>query len=278
MKEKNQSQTNVSTTNNKDCCSTIEEESDESSEHQRHLLGQISELDSQKLHYLNGSAASSTSHLNLSKDNGGGSGAAAAAVLLTGDNFNQKFDQLAKLHDLYASVSSISAKSQSHLEERSRNNSHNVRGGHQQQQQQSSSTFSLGALVFSEPNNKDDCNSSNCSVSDINSLCSEPVMRLFDYNSHHSNSLVAASDISRLNYAGLEDNSRGNNNNNANGLSISLSDLGFENGCDPLSSCFEQSEVGGRFKHTTSTSSFKQQQQQMATADKAAAATEVTTA
>ena len=242
----------VSLSTTKDCCSTIEEESDESSEHQRHH--QISELDGQKLHYLNGSASSTS--LNLCKDVVGSNPALLAGG--AGDNFNQKFDQLAKLHDLYASVSSISAKSQSHLEERSRNNHMNnnngsrvgLNGNHNNgsNNNNNQSTFSLGSLVFGEP----DCNSSNCSVSDINSLCSEPVLRLLDYNNYNSHSAGAAardnlgtSDISRLNHAGLRTAAAAAEREATNGLSISLSDLGFENGCDPLNTRFEHNKTAG---------------------------------
>ena len=95
------------------------------------------------------------------------------AVSLGGgeDYFSKKLDQLAKLHELYQSVSSISAKCQSHLD-----------AANKRQQQQSDmqrgkgSCFSLSALA-----NEGHSLKSEASSSEVNSLCSEPA-RMYDYS------------------------------------------------------------------------------------------------
>ncbi len=129
------------------------------------------------------------------------------------DFFEQRFDQLSKLHDLYASVSSISAKSQSHLEEREmqRQQLHREGGGTWQR----GSTYSLGALV---QNSRDAADPASSSTSDLNSLCSEPV-KMPDYADFLASR--AGSVRSGLADVGLELLRRGDPN------SISLSDLGF---------------------------------------------------
>mgnify|MGYP007048382453 CR=1 FL=1 len=82
--------------------------------------------------------------------------------------FNKKFDQLEKLHELYKSVSSISAASQSRLElnkNRTFEENRNLMPG------QRSASFSLTGLMLGDLDNL----SLPSTVSDdLNSLCSEP--------------------------------------------------------------------------------------------------------
>ena len=94
-------------------------------------------------------------------------------ISTTGDHeefFNKKFDQLEKLHELYKSVSSISAKSQSRLE-LNRNKileefgNQNLLSGHQR-----SASFSLTGLL----GDLDNISIQSSVSDDLASLCSEP--------------------------------------------------------------------------------------------------------
>ena len=84
------------------------------------------------------------------------------------DFFSRKFDQLAKLHDLYQSVSSITARCQSRMVTNG--------GGGRLAPQQKSASFSLSGLLLT---NLDSLSlPSNSSSDDVNSLCSEPAWGL----------------------------------------------------------------------------------------------------
>ena len=91
--------------------------------------------------------------------------------------FSKKFDQLAKLHELYQSVSSISAKSQNHLnaarEENEKNMCNYNVGGLR------GSTLSLSALL--NDLERASIGGGSNADSEVNSLCSEPV-KMYDYN------------------------------------------------------------------------------------------------
>lgn len=106
-----------------------------------------------------------------------------------GEAMSSDFDQLAKLHELYASVSSINAKSQQQLRDA-------VAHG---------STMSLGAL----PNDNHNVDSLASSTNDLNSLCSEPA-KMPDDPMHRRSGLDL--DLSFM---------------QNHPISISLSDLGF---------------------------------------------------
>ena len=95
-------------------------------------------------------------------------------VSTTGDHeefFNKKFDQLEKLHELYKSVSSISAKSQSRLELNKNKEvdklpmNQNLLCAHQR-----SASFSLTGLL----GDLDNISIPSSVSDDLNSLCSEP--------------------------------------------------------------------------------------------------------
>ncbi|XP_059091556.1 uncharacterized protein LOC131887076 [Tigriopus californicus] len=190
-----------------------------------HLLQkQISSLDGQNLHFVNkrpGKNANGFEELEIPS-------------VFHNEEFTKNFDQLAKLHDLYASVSSISAKSQSHLErqEQRRQRGGGVGvggggggggGGGARDDYRNGSCFSLGALMLNDPENANDPAleySVGSSLCDINSLCSEPV-RMFDYND-----FFPPPPASLL--VDEEDNLVG-------GTSISLSDLGLFNPGNSLS-------------------------------------------
>ena len=116
-------------------------------------------------------------------------------------------DQLARLHDLYASVSSISAKSQSHLEGKTSENSYDDWLDHFYNPGLGS-TASLGILGAPDEEIRSH-------TSDLNSLCSEPV-NIMNYNTMNSN-FTKDSNCVRSNLE-LELNDLS---------SISLSDLGF---------------------------------------------------
>ena len=95
-------------------------------------------------------------------------------VSTTGDHeefFNKKFDQLEKLHELYKSVSSISAKSQSRLE-LSRNKAAEEMDNkkHLLTNHQRSASFSLTGLL----GDLDNISIPSSVSDDLNSLCSEP--------------------------------------------------------------------------------------------------------
>jgi hypothetical protein len=99
---------------------------------------------------------------------GMGSSSAAASGVDHEDFFSRKFDQLAKLHDLYQSVSSITARCQSRM------GSSNVAG--RLAPQQKSASFSLSGLLLT--NLESLSLPSNSSSDDVNSLCSEPAWGL----------------------------------------------------------------------------------------------------
>ena len=106
--------------------------------------------------------------------------------------FTKKFDQLAKLNELYQSVSSISAKSQSHLDaaQLDENNMCNYNGGLR------GSTLSLSALLndLERASIGDGCSNAD---SEVNSLCSEPV-KMYDYNDFvdlNKNNTLSVADI-----------------------------------------------------------------------------------
>ena len=161
----------------------------------------ISSLDSHLLHFVNNKVISASSSMSKGLGDGGKGG----------DYFNHKIDQLAKLHDLYASVSSISAKSQSHLDERQQRNEVDQHphetfliGG---------STFSLGALEHLN----EDANqlAEAASTSDVNSLCSEPAKMPECFKNRSGLDLDLRSFQTAIQNGGDAS------------LSISLSDLGF---------------------------------------------------
>uniref|UniRef100_A0A0K2T2X4 Putative LOC100745168 [Bombus impatiens] n=1 Tax=Lepeophtheirus salmonis TaxID=72036 RepID=A0A0K2T2X4_LEPSM len=109
------------------------------------------ELKSESLHYIASKKISSSYSVNEED----------FAVLEKENGFETKIDQLAKLHELYQSVSSINAKSQNRL----RNVSSEM-----------GSCFSLGA----HQNGDDEGGSLK---SDLNSLCSEPVIQRIEESS-----------------------------------------------------------------------------------------------
>jgi len=135
-----------------------------------------STLDSKLLHYFRSKANGQSTSPSVEKD-----------------GFDKRFDQLAKLHDLYASVSSISAKSQSRLEE--------VRA---------TSACSLGDIADVQG-----------SRSDVNSLCSEPVKLGGDDDNGGFLSL-------RRGGAAANEWLKEMDGKIPGGCSISLSDLGIE--------------------------------------------------
>ncbi len=152
----------------------------------------LSTLDSRLLHYVN------------KKEN----------VEVVSGGFEQKLDQLSKLHELYASVSSISAKSQSHLEERQLLRELQQGGG-----VGGGSTYSLGALAAKAAAGRGNQMEPG-STGDLNSLCSEPAKMPEDY---YGDLLFGRADSTRSGLAavGMELLRPGDPN------SISLSDLGF---------------------------------------------------
>ena len=129
------------------------------------LASTVAALDVKSLHYVNNDdkaktltgPKTSSSAFDIDKTFGG---VCDDAVSLGGgeDYFSKKLDQLAKLHELYQSVSSISAKCQSHLDAANKRQQ-------QQQQHHRGSSFSL---------------KSEASSTEVNSLCSEPA-RMYDY-------------------------------------------------------------------------------------------------
>ena len=154
----------------------------------------VSSMDANKLHFVTASrsTASLLNEVNVCED--------AVSLNNHGPNeefFSKKFDQLAKLHELYQSVSSINDKAKTHLEEARIRNSEAVR----------SSCLSLSALMT---------DLEKISIhSDANSLCSEPV-KMYDYNDFHDDHPL------NNNLDDLFDFSITNNNNK---LTVSLSDL-----------------------------------------------------
>ena len=183
----------------------------------------LSVLDGGKLHYVNGTAnngnhqTSSTSLFEIG-------GLDSDGVVDKG-----RFDQLAKLHDLYASVSSINAKTQNHLEEKRK-----MREG---QETKGGILASLGSLQMlnSAQDEKPSQNPSRSplgSLCDINSLCSEPA-RMLGYG-----------DFLSRQPSGVDLNVLDNNDGGLAGLSISLSDLGFFEHQQPNNgrSCFYRSD------------------------------------
>ena len=139
------------------------------------LASTVAALDGKSLHYVkeetktaNG-PKTSTSSYEIDKNFGS---VCDDAVSLGGgeDYFSKKLDQLAKLHELYQSVSSISAKCQSHLD--AANKRHQLSDN----QQGKGSCFSLSALA-----NEGHSLKSEASSSEVNSLCSEPA-RMYDYS------------------------------------------------------------------------------------------------
>ena len=156
------------------CQVNLDTEAGKSSD--ENLASTVAALDGKSLHYVkeetkpaNG-PKTSTSAYDIDKNFGS---VCDDAVSLGGgeDYFSKKLDQLAKLHELYQSVSSISAKCQSHLD-----------AANKRQQQQSDmqrgkgSCFSLSALA-----NEGHSLKSEASSSEVNSLCSEPA-RMYDYS------------------------------------------------------------------------------------------------
>lgn len=103
--------------------------------------------------------------------------------------FNKKFDQLAKLHQLYQSVSSISAKCQSRLE--------NDKWREQSLERRRTST-SLSALLTD--------NSSHSSVSDdLHSLCSEPAwLSCSPYVDINKNSTLSLNILDLCSFSGVK--------------------------------------------------------------------------
>ena len=94
-------------------------------------------------------------------------------VSTTGDHeefFNKKFDQLEKLHELYKSVSSISAKSQSRLELNRNKASEEIDNKNLLTNHQRSASFSLTGLL----GDLDNISIPSSVSDDLNSLCSEP--------------------------------------------------------------------------------------------------------
>lgn len=123
--------------------------------------------------------------------------------------FNKKFDQLEKLHELYKSVSSISAKSQSRLE--LNKNRHienkNLLG-------QRSASFSLTGLL----GDLDNLSLPSTISDDLNSLCSEPawVSRQSNFLDINRNSTSCTTSLDILDVYG---------GSNIEKSSLSLSDL-----------------------------------------------------
>ena len=129
--------------------------------------------------------------------------------------FNKKFDQLEKLHELYKSVSSISAASQSRLElnkNRGYENNRNLLG-------QRSASFSLTGLMLGDLDNL----SLPSTVSDdLNSLCSEPAWvsrqaNFLDINRNSTsctNSAIDIMDSSSLSLSDLINTGLGLDKNN----------------------------------------------------------------
>ena len=94
-------------------------------------------------------------------------------VSTTGDHeefFNKKFDQLEKLHELYKSVSSISAKSQSRLELNRNKAAEEIDNKNLLTNHQRSASFSLTGLL----GDLDNISIPSSVSDDLNSLCSEP--------------------------------------------------------------------------------------------------------
>ena len=94
-------------------------------------------------------------------------------VSTTGDHeefFNKKFDQLEKLHELYKSVSSISAKSQSRLQLNRTKASEEIDNKNLLSNHQRSASFSLTGLL----GDLDNISIPSSVSDDLNSLCSEP--------------------------------------------------------------------------------------------------------
>ena len=83
--------------------------------------------------------------------------------------FNKKFDQLEKLHELYKSVSSINAKSQSRLE-LNRNKTEEFHNQNLLSAAQRSASFSLTGLL----GDLDNLSIPSSVSDDLASLCSEP--------------------------------------------------------------------------------------------------------
>ena len=128
-------------------------ESKESSEENLHITPMS--LDANKLHFANRNQKSPSSTVFSDLVN---------EVKVCEDT--TKFDQLAKLHELYQSVSNINDKAKSHLEEAKNRN------------EIKSSCLSLSALMT-------DLERISMN-SDANSLCSEPV-KMYDYNDFQNN-------------------------------------------------------------------------------------------
>ena len=116
--------------------------------------------------------------------------------------FNKKFDQLEKLHELYKSVSSISAASQSRLElnKNRQYENKNLLG-------QRSASFSLTGLMLGDLDNL----SLPSTVSDdLNSLCSEPAWisrqtNFLDINRNSTSCTNSAIDIMESSNLSLND-------------------------------------------------------------------------
>ena len=132
-----------------------EAESHQSSEENLNVT--VSSLDANKLHFANRTSPNTVFSELVNE------------VKVCEDT--SKYDQLAKLHELYQSVSSINDKAKSHLEEaKIRNNTVN--------EVTRSSCLSLSALMT---------DLERISIhSDANSLCSEPV-KMYDYNDFSQN-------------------------------------------------------------------------------------------
>merc|ERR1719479_186495 len=84
--------------------------------------------------------------------------------------FNKKFDQLEKLHELYKSVSSISAASQSRLELNKNRAAEEIDNKNLLTNHQRSASFSLTGLL----GDLDNISIPSSVSDDLNSLCSEP--------------------------------------------------------------------------------------------------------
>ena len=96
----------------------------------------VSSLDANKLHFVTAASTTSASRSTASLLNE--VKVCEDAVSLHNEEFfSKKFDQLAKLHELYQSVSSINDKAKTHLEEAKLRNTEAVR----------SSCLSLSALM-----------------------------------------------------------------------------------------------------------------------------------
>lgn len=136
-----------------------QKESKESSEENLNIT--VSSLDANKLHFASRNVKSPNFFSELVNE-----------VKVCEDT--TKFDQLAKLHELYQSVSSINDKAKSHLEEAKNRN------------EIKSSCLSLSALMT-------DLERISMN-SDANSLCSEPV-KMYDYNDFQNNQEVNLDDL-----------------------------------------------------------------------------------